>query len=280
MEENGKLVEKILEKIKKLKEKIEINHNLVMGKLNRYLKINANEYKKLKEQIDNHDKEKFRDLCHPTKVEYINSIERGFINKNVLQEILNINKRICHNLKVGKPLEDDWDEMWESFKLEISKLELKLEGEKSFKIDINKPLKLKHEKFHASDYIKHNILKNPDPKPSCNKCDSYGEMHGTRESMCFHKSFGIKAFFITDDFRCPKEGEKSAEVLRKHSVVDQQIKAEERFDSVTDSKSSINKSINGIYEFLLCGLDGRLSQIETGISILLKEKRERKKNEK
>ena len=41
---------------------------------------------------------------------------------------------------------------------------------------------------------------------------------------------------LKDLIKNHKDGEKSGEVLRQHSVVNQQIKAEERFDSVPDSK--------------------------------------------
>jgi len=54
--------------------------------------------------------------------------------EEVLREFMNIVKRICHNLKVGKPIEFEWDEMWESFKLEIGKLEEKLDGKDGEKL--------------------------------------------------------------------------------------------------------------------------------------------------
>lgn len=50
------------------------------------------------------------------------------------------------------------------------------------------------------------------PSNKCKDCDTYGEMHGTREPMCFHESIRPKAYEITPDYICPKENPSEQEI--------------------------------------------------------------------
>ncbi len=46
--------------------------------------------------------------------------------KQGLKELLDIVKRICHIIKTNSGKIEEWNEIWDSFKTEISQLEEKL----------------------------------------------------------------------------------------------------------------------------------------------------------
>lgn len=94
--------------------------------------------------------------------------QRDATRQEVLQELMNTVKRMCHsNKRLGELFQEgEWDAIWESFKLEISKLEEKLDGEKTeHREGSPKSLLMATVKASTSQ-----TSKMTDSKPSCKNC--------------------------------------------------------------------------------------------------------------